>query len=135
MASLHSPLSTLRGRSCGRPRLTQGQDGYATPFLYDSFIRDSTPVYPDAPKKPANALRFTKTSAKRLRGHSSPKQLSGEYLGTVCASVANPAFTKKLGDVQQVWHALTILRFCKLRLPMVAFLLPTTARQCRSISP
>src|ERR1051325_10389760 len=99
MASLHSPLSTLRGRSCGRPRMTQGQDGYATPFLYDSFIRDSTPVYPDAPKKPANALRFTKTSAKRLRGHSSPKQLSGEYLGTVCASVANPAFTKKFADV------------------------------------
>jgi hypothetical protein len=30
--------------------MTQGQDGYATPFLYDSFIRDSTPVYPDAPK-------------------------------------------------------------------------------------
>ena len=28
--------------------MTRGQDGIATPFLYDSFIHNSTPVYPGA---------------------------------------------------------------------------------------
>jgi len=31
-----------------RPRMARGQDGFATPFLYDSFIHYFTPVYPDA---------------------------------------------------------------------------------------
>jgi len=46
--SLHIPLSTLRLRSCGRPRMTRGQDGSLLLFLYDSFIHYSMPVYPDA---------------------------------------------------------------------------------------
>src|SRR5690349_15530449 len=41
---------TLRLRSCGRPRMTRGQDGSPLLILYDSFIHDSTPVYPDAPQ-------------------------------------------------------------------------------------
>ena len=41
---------TLRVRPHDRPRMTRGQDGFATPFLYDSFIHYSTPVYPDAPQ-------------------------------------------------------------------------------------
>src|SRR4029079_4087059 len=41
---------TLRLRSCDRPRMTRGQDGSLLLFLYDSFIHDSTPVYPDAPQ-------------------------------------------------------------------------------------
>jgi len=28
--------------------MVRGQDGFATPFLYDSFIHYFTPVYPDA---------------------------------------------------------------------------------------
>jgi hypothetical protein len=28
--------------------MARGQDGFAIPFLYDSFIHDFTPVYPDA---------------------------------------------------------------------------------------
>jgi len=28
--------------------MVQGQDGFAIPFLYDSFIHYFTPVYPDA---------------------------------------------------------------------------------------
>ena len=28
--------------------MDRGQDGFAIPFLYDSFIHDFTPVYPDA---------------------------------------------------------------------------------------
>jgi hypothetical protein len=46
--SLHIPLSTLRLRSCGRPRMTRGQDGSLLLILYDSFIHYSLPVYPDA---------------------------------------------------------------------------------------
>ena len=42
--SLHIPLSTLRLRSCGRPRMTRGQDGSLLLFLYDSFIHYSMPV-------------------------------------------------------------------------------------------
>ena len=49
--SLHIPLSTLRLRSCGRPRMTRGQDGSLLLFLYDSFIHYSMPVYPDARKE------------------------------------------------------------------------------------
>src|ERR1041385_9010972 len=46
---------TLRVRPHDRPRMTRGQDGFATPFLYDSFIHYSTPVYPDAPEvRPAS---------------------------------------------------------------------------------
>src|ERR1041384_4487575 len=46
---------TLRVRPHDRPRMTRGQDGFATPFLYDSFIHYSTPVYPDAPQvRPAS---------------------------------------------------------------------------------
>src|ERR1041384_1707901 len=46
---------TLRARPHDRPRMTRGQDGFATPFLYDSFIHYSTPVYPDAPQvRPAS---------------------------------------------------------------------------------
>src|SRR6202008_679609 len=41
---------TLRLRSCDRPRMTRGQDGSLLLILYDSFIHDSTPVYPDAPQ-------------------------------------------------------------------------------------
>jgi hypothetical protein len=28
--------------------MARGQDGFASPFLYDSFIHYFTPVYPDA---------------------------------------------------------------------------------------
>jgi len=48
--SLHIPLSTLRVRPHDRPRMTRGQDGSLLLILYDSFIHDSTPVYPDAPQ-------------------------------------------------------------------------------------
>ena len=30
--------------------MTRGQDGSLLLILYDSFIHDSTPVYPDAPQ-------------------------------------------------------------------------------------
>ena len=63
--SLHIPLSTLRLRSCGRPRMTRGQDGSLLLFLYDSFIHYSMPVYPDARKEstmPDNTI--TDTHAK-----------------------------------------------------------------------
>jgi len=39
---------TLQVRRCRRPHMGRGQDGFATPFLYDSFIHYFTPVYPDA---------------------------------------------------------------------------------------
>jgi hypothetical protein len=38
-------------QSCGRPRMTRGQDGSLLLFLYDSFIHYSMPVYPDARKE------------------------------------------------------------------------------------
>ena len=34
------------------PRKTRGQDGFAAPFLSDSFIPDCMPVYPGAPSVP-----------------------------------------------------------------------------------
>ena len=48
---LHVPLSTLRWQSRDWPCMTRGQDGSAMPFLYDSLIHNSTPVYPDALSK------------------------------------------------------------------------------------
>ena len=43
------PCPTLQVRGCAhRPHMARGQDGFASPFLYDSFIHYFTPVYPDA---------------------------------------------------------------------------------------
>ena len=42
------PLSTLRQPPRDDPRKTRGQDGFATPFLWGSFIPDNMPVYPGA---------------------------------------------------------------------------------------
>jgi hypothetical protein len=48
--SLHIPLSNASS-AVSRPPSHDSRPGwFATPFLYDSFIHDSTPVYPDAPK-------------------------------------------------------------------------------------
>src|ERR1035437_2107305 len=46
------PLSTLRTAPHDAPRKTRGQDGFAAPFLSDSFIPDCMPVYPGAPPVP-----------------------------------------------------------------------------------
>ena len=46
-----SAWSILQRFKCAlsvRPHMARGQDGFATPFLYDSFIHNSTPVYPGA---------------------------------------------------------------------------------------
>jgi hypothetical protein len=40
--------STLRWQPCDWPRMTRGQDCSLDLFLYDSFIHNSTPVYPGA---------------------------------------------------------------------------------------
>src|ERR1039457_4737891 len=41
-------------QTCALPiyvdRKIRGQDGFAAPFLYDSFIRYNMPVYPGAPR-------------------------------------------------------------------------------------
>ena len=43
------PYPTLQVRGYAhRPHMARGQDGFASPFLYDSFIHYFTPVYPDA---------------------------------------------------------------------------------------
>src|ERR1700730_8471755 len=48
--SLHIPLSNASS-AVSRPPSHDSRPGwFATPFLYDSFIHYSTPVYPDAPK-------------------------------------------------------------------------------------
>src|ERR1051325_10465424 len=57
---------TLRLQSCGRPRMTRGQDGSLLLILYDSFIHDSTPVYPDAPQsRPASFWWVVRTIAHK----------------------------------------------------------------------
>src|SRR5665811_1883840 len=45
------PYPTLRVRRYRRPHMARGQDGFAIPFLYDSFIHYFTPVYPDASRR------------------------------------------------------------------------------------
>src|SRR5580698_10362227 len=40
------PRLQVQPRDC--PHMVRGQDGFAIPFPYDSFIHCSTPVYPDA---------------------------------------------------------------------------------------
>ncbi len=42
------PFPTLQVRGCPPPSHGSGSGWFATPFLYDSFIRYFTPVYPDA---------------------------------------------------------------------------------------
>lgn len=55
--SLHIPLSNASS-AVSRPPPHDSRPGwFATPFLYDSFIHDSTPVYPDAPRYVAGYTR------------------------------------------------------------------------------
>jgi len=42
------PCPTLQVRPCGPPSHGSGPRWVATPFLYDSCIHNTTPVYPDA---------------------------------------------------------------------------------------
>jgi len=44
--------------------MARGQDGFASPFLYDSFIHYFTPVYPDAIQA-IRLLSFTNSAAAR----------------------------------------------------------------------
>jgi len=51
--------------------MARGQDGFASPFLYDSFIHYFTPVYPDAiqakaPAPPLQAIHFERGMASGL---------------------------------------------------------------------
>src|ERR1019366_4216696 len=46
------PLSMLRTAPHDAPRKTRGQDGFAAPFLKDSFIPYCMPVHPGAPPVP-----------------------------------------------------------------------------------
>ena len=78
--SLHIPLSTLRLRSCGRPRMTRGQDGSLLLFLYDSFIHYSMPVYPDARRG-----RDTDFSAPPAQTRASGTTAHGSYLGCLAS--------------------------------------------------
>jgi hypothetical protein len=43
-----APVQRFQSDLAARPGMARGQDGFAIPFLYDSFIHDFTPVYPDA---------------------------------------------------------------------------------------
>src|SRR6266853_1107458 len=45
------PRPTLRSTPRDGDRKIRGQDGFASPFLYDSFIRYNMPVYPGAPRE------------------------------------------------------------------------------------
>ena len=45
---LHMPLSNASSTAFRPHSHGSGSGWFATPFLYDSFIHDSTPVYPDA---------------------------------------------------------------------------------------
>ena len=47
---LHIPLPNASRASLRPPSHGSGPGWFATPFLYDSFIHSSTPVYPDAIK-------------------------------------------------------------------------------------
>ena len=46
--SLHMPLSNASSAASRLPSHGSGSGWFATPFLHDSFIHYSTPVYPDA---------------------------------------------------------------------------------------
>jgi hypothetical protein len=43
-----APVQRFKRGVAHRPHMARGQDGFATPFLLDSFIHNFTPVYPDA---------------------------------------------------------------------------------------
>jgi len=45
-----APVQRFQGDLTASPGMAWGQDGFASPFLYDSFIHYFTPVYPDASK-------------------------------------------------------------------------------------
>jgi len=62
---------TLRLRSCNRPRMTRGQDGSLLLIPYDSFIHDSTPVYPDAPQSRALDPQPSQERMKIMATHTS----------------------------------------------------------------
>jgi len=47
--------------------MARGQDGFAIPFLYDSFIHYSTPVYPDAIQAKAPAPQKRKPMRANVR--------------------------------------------------------------------
>src|SRR5712664_4078424 len=70
----YAPVQRFKCALTDRPRMARGQDGFATPFLYDSFIHYFTPVYPDAiharvraprwrPRRHAPRVRSTNTAA------------------------------------------------------------------------
>jgi hypothetical protein len=46
--SLHMPLSNASSATLPPPSHGSGSGWFATPFLHESFIHYSTPVYPDA---------------------------------------------------------------------------------------
>src|ERR1017187_4865159 len=58
-------------------RKIRGQDGFAAPFLYDSFIRYNMPVYPGAPRDtPVTTPGIAHESRRTLPGvQSSPQAL------------------------------------------------------------
>src|SRR5450759_3993418 len=58
--SLHVPLSNASSAVLPPPSHGSGPGWFAIPFLYDSFIHYSTPVYPDAiqAKAPAPHCRL-----------------------------------------------------------------------------
>jgi hypothetical protein len=45
-----APIQRFQSDLTARPDMARGQHGFASPFLYDSFIHYFTPVYPDASK-------------------------------------------------------------------------------------
>jgi hypothetical protein len=62
MASPHIPLSNASSAPLQAPSHGSGPRWFATPFLYDSFIHNTTPVYPDAIRTiPAHAVHYMST--------------------------------------------------------------------------
>jgi hypothetical protein len=70
--SLHIPLSNASSAASRLPSHGSGPGWFATPFLYDSFIHYSTPVYPDAiqPRLAAPRLYAIPASRKNFAASS-----------------------------------------------------------------